>query len=221
MQAIGRLPEILDTVAAQGFDTRPLVIEPPASADQVNAIEERLGCKLPTSLRRVLTTAASRVEFAWFTPPGHTFPDPFRQVFSGSLSWSLDDLLDLMTAVRGWIENAFPDPSDSYDRVWHHKLPFMEVGNGDYLALDMNQDGEGRVIYLSHDDGEGHGRVMAASFEELLARWIPLACPGAEDWQWLPFCPGPDVGIDPSSAAASEWIALVHLDKTIAGRDGV
>lgn len=106
----------------------------------------------------------------------------------------------------------FPDPDDPYDRVWHHKLPFMEVGNGDYLALDLDRDARGRVIYLSHDDGEGHGRAMAASFEDLLVRWIPLACPGAEDWQWLPFCSRPDGGIDPWSEAAREWTALVGLE---------
>ncbi|OLB87117.1 MAG: hypothetical protein AUI15_30075 [Actinobacteria bacterium 13_2_20CM_2_66_6] len=127
------------------------------------------------------------MEFAWFAPTEHTFPSPFHEIFSGNLSWSLNGLPDLITAVRGWVDDVFPDPTDPYDRVWHHKLPFMEVGNGDYLALDVDEDTHGRVVYLSHDDGEGHGRTMAASFEELLIRWIPRACPGAEDWQWLPF----------------------------------
>jgi len=161
-------------------------------------------------LRLCLTTVAGRVEFAWFAPTEHTFPNPFHEIFSGNLCWSLNGLPDLMTAVRGWVDDVFPDPTDPYDRVWHHKLPFMEVGNGDYLALDLDEDAHGRVVYLSHDDGEGHGRTMAASFEELLIRWIPLACPGAEDWQWLPFYAGSSVGIDPSSAIAREWTALLH-----------
>ncbi len=87
----------------------------------------------------------------------------------------------------------------------------MEVGNGDYLALALDEDAHGRVVYLSHDDGEGHDRTMATSFEDLLIRWIPLACPGAEDWQWLPFCARSDGGLDHSSAIAREWTALVHL----------
>jgi len=209
-EVVGRLSGILGLLEAQGFDTRPLVIESPASPGQVDAVEGQLGCKVPTSLRHCLTTVAGQVEFAWFAPPEHTFPDPFHEIFSGNLCWSLNGLPDLMTAVRGWVEDVFPDPADPYDRVWHHKLPFMEVGNGDYLALDLDEDAHGRVVYLSHDDGEGHGRTMAASFEELLIRWIPLACPGAEDWQWLPFCAGSDGGIDPSSAIAREWTALVH-----------
>ncbi|WP_319463344.1 SMI1/KNR4 family protein [Micromonospora sp. RTP1Z1] len=210
-EAVGRLSEIVDSLAAQGFDTRPLVVDSPASPGEVDAVEGQLGCKLPTSLRHCLTAVASRVEFAWFAPTGHTFPDPFREIFSGNLRWSLNGLPDLITAVRGWVDDVFPDPSDPYDRVWHHKLPFMEVGNGDYLALDLDEDEHGRVVYLSHDDGEGHGRTMATSFEDLLIRWIPLACPGAEDWQWLPFCARSDGGLDPSSAIAREWTALVHL----------
>jgi hypothetical protein len=221
MEAVGRLSKILHALAAQGFDTRPLVVDSPAPPGRVDAIENQLGCKLPTSLRHVLTSVASRAEFAWFAPKGHTFPDPFRGIFSGHLCWSLDGLPDLMRAACEWVENVFPDPSDPYDRVWHHKLPFMEVGNGDYLALDLGQDVHGRVVYLSHDDGEGHGRAMAASFEDLLIRWIPLACPGAEDWQWLPFCAGPDEGIDASSAVAGEWAALVHLEIAPRAGDGL
>ncbi|GAB3845763.1 hypothetical protein GCM10029963_24570 [Micromonospora andamanensis] len=208
--AVGRLSKILGSLAAQGFVTRPLVADPPASPGEVDAVEGQLGCRLPMSLRRCLATVASRLEFAWFAPPEHTFPGPFHEIFSGNLCWSLNGLPELMTAVRGWVDNVFPDPSDPYDRVWHHKLPFMEVGNGDYLALDLNEDAHGRVVYLSHDDGEGHGRTMAPSFEDLLIRWIPLACPGAEDSQWLPFCAPSDGGLDPSSARAHQWTALVR-----------
>lgn len=96
MEAVGRLSGILDTLAARGFDTRPLVVDPPASPSLVDATEDQLGCKLPTSLRNVLTTVASRADFAWFAPTGHTFPNASRDVFSGDLSWSLNDLPDLM-----------------------------------------------------------------------------------------------------------------------------
>jgi hypothetical protein len=30
--------------------------------------------------------------------------------------------------------------------------PFQEVGNGDYLSIAL----DGKFVYLSHDDGEGH-----------------------------------------------------------------
>jgi len=81
----------------------------------------------------------------------------------------------------------FPDERDPYDVVWHHKAAFYEVGNGDYLAFDLSARNYERVTYLSHDDGQGHGHALAHDFGDLLDRWVPLACTGGEDWQWLPF----------------------------------
>jgi hypothetical protein len=204
---VAGLPEILDGLAAQGFETRPLVVEAPASPERVAEVEQRLGCAVPGSLRHVLTAVAGRLEFTWFAPSDLTFPEPFDEIFAGNLHWSLDALPTLMDAARGWIKHAFPDPSDPYHRVWHDKVPFMDVGNGDLVALDQH----GRAVYLSHDGGEGHGHVMADSFEDLLARWIPLACPGAEDVQWWPFRAESDGRIDPTSATAREWTALLRL----------
>ncbi|GAA4672695.1 SMI1/KNR4 family protein [Phytohabitans rumicis] len=210
-EAVAGLPAMVDSLAAQGFDTRPLVVAPPASPGQVDAVEEQLGRALPGSLRQVLTTVASRVEFAWYAPNDRTFPEPLDEIFSGELHWSLDALPKLMGAVRGWVTHAFPDPTHPYHGVWHDKLPFMDVGNGDFLALEVGREQEGRVVYLSHDNGEGHGHVMADSFEDLLVRWIPLACPGAEDVQWWPFCAESDGRIDPASPAGRRWTALLHL----------
>ena len=42
-EVVGRLPGILGSLEAQGFDTRPLVIESPASPGQVDAVEGQLG----------------------------------------------------------------------------------------------------------------------------------------------------------------------------------
>ena len=77
--------------------------------------------------------------------------------------------------------------------------------NGDILAFDPT----GKVVYLSHDDEEGHGWVMASSFTELLRRWLPLGCPGPEDWQWLPFASGPESGISVECDAAKQWLEFI------------
>jgi cell wall assembly regulator SMI1 len=210
--AVARLSATVDRLAAQGFDIRPLVVGSPASPSQVDEVENQLGCALPGSLRRVLTTVASRVEFNWYAPTDRTFPEPFDEIFAGHLVWSLEALPELMGAARGWMRYACPDREDPYQRVWYDKLPVMDVGNGDYVALDLDPDEHGRVVYVSHDGGEGHGHVMAASFEDLLIRWIPLACPGAVDVLWWPFRAESDGRIDPSSETARQWIALLGLD---------
>ncbi|OQP57933.1 hypothetical protein A3860_39750 [Niastella vici] len=111
----------------------------------------------------------------------------------------------------GWVKEVFPDPENDYNKVWHNKFVFQEVGNGDYISIDLSPDKYGKIIYLSHDDGEGHGYVMADSFSELLSNWAQLGFVGGEDWQWLPFCKDKTSGIDPSCSNALLWQHTIGL----------
>jgi hypothetical protein len=207
-----RLRSNLASLANLGFDVRPLVFGPPASEHDLAEVERQLGLPLPSSLRGVLTFVSARVEFRWFAPEGKRFPEPFHQNFSGDLHWSLPLLLQYNKDKQRWIETVFKNPSDPYDRVWHDKLAFHEVGNGDYLAIDLRAASLGEVVYLSHDDGQGHGHVLAPSFGELLQRWVPLACPGGEDWQWMPFTNNLSGPIEPSCSKTKRWRELLHID---------
>lgn len=52
---------------------------------------------------------------------------------------------------------------------------------------------------------------MAANFSDLLARWIPLACVGGEDWQWLTFTSSPTSGIEPNSPNGRLWRKTIGI----------
>jgi len=210
MDLHSRLRFILDSLSHQGFDVRPLVFRNPASEAELVEVEHQLGIELPSSLRGVLELVSAHVEFRWFAPKEESFAEPFHQNFCGEMHWSLPLLLQYAQDKQQWIETVFPNPDDPYDHVWHNKLAFHEVGNGDYLAIDLDPISHGRVVYLSHDDGQGH--VLAPSFEELLERWVPLGCPGAEDWQWMPFTDSLTGPIDPVGANARQWRKLLQLD---------
>lgn len=198
----------LEHFASLGYSVKPLVFERCATPDEVDHVEALIGAELPGSFRRVLTEVSRHVHFGWSTRRDISFPDPFRNNFCGELHWSLREILDVETARRDWIDQVFPNPSDPYDIVWHNKLAFCNVPNGDQLAFDS----EGNVVYLSHDGGEGHGFTMAPSFDELLNRWVPLACTGSECWQWMPFTTNANSGIDPSGEAATTWRSLLNLE---------
>ncbi|MNN71967.1 hypothetical protein D3C81_1879570 [compost metagenome] len=86
--------------------------------------------------------------------------------------------------------------------MWHNKLAFLEVGNGDYFAFDLNEEGTYPIVYLSHDDGEGHGYIIAKNFIELIDNWSRICFVGSEDWQWLPFVQSSESGILPDSDSA-------------------
>lgn len=156
-----------------------------------------------------MASVSAGVDFRWFSSSDAEFPAPFEQIFAGSLKWSLDGIRQHQQSKAGWIEAVFPNPNDPYDSVWHNKLAFQDVGNGDYLSLDLSGAGHGQVVYLSHDDGEGHGHVMAESFADLLAHWVPLACVGGEDWQWIPFTDRLTTPINRECVSARAWRDLL------------
>jgi hypothetical protein len=184
-----RWQEMLRAVARIGGRADPLRVEPPATLDEVLVLEQRIGAPLPTALREVLLTFSRKVEFCWFLPDDYRVSDELAEIFSGGCHWSIEWLEQFNEAKKGWISEVFPDPTNVYDAIWHSKLAFHDVGNGDYLAIDVDPEAPPSVIYLSHDDGEGHGRYLGADFQDFLLRWSRLGCVGAEDWQWMPFAP--------------------------------
>jgi hypothetical protein len=198
----------LEAVEHLGGEVERLHLGPPASEEAVTAVERELGVSLPVAFRRVLTEFASTVRFHWHAGEPN-FPAPFDDIFSGELSIGLHEMVALEHSRRDWIEACFPDPTSPYDKVWHDKLAFMSVVNGDMLAMDLNPEARGRIVYLSHDGGDGHGYVMAEDMIDLIRRWAPLGCPGAEDWQWLPFAGPSGAPIDPSGPNALRWRELM------------
>ena len=81
----------------------------------------------------------------------------------------------------------------------------MEVPNGDMIAIDRRSPDDESVIYLSHDDGQGHGFVLGRDFADFIDRWTMLGCPGPEDWEWLQFCSSSMSGLEPDGEAGSAW----------------
>lgn len=205
MELIQSLQNFLDTVKGFGADARELRADPPATENKIQQVEKDLGVCIPDELRRAMLEVTAHLEFKWFLPDSFELPQALRDIFCGEIHWGLDLTANFIEGYQRWIKEVFPNPEDPYDAIWHDKFPFQEIGNGDYISIDA----VGKIIYLSHDDGEGHGYIMAESFNDLLARWVPLGCVGGEDWQWLPFTNENTTPIDPKSEAATTWMSLL------------
>ena len=194
-----------------GGDCRDLIFEKPASELELVDIENKLSYKLPSDFRNVLKNISSHCEFKWFLPDDFYLPTELREIFCGEIHWGLQYIIEFNKSKDHWVKEVFPNHEDEYDKVWHDKLVFQEVGNGDYLSIDLTDLNFGKIIYLSHDDGEGHGFIMANSFTELLNNWTKLGCVGGEDWQWLPFCENKISGINPNCENAKLWYETIGL----------
>ncbi len=188
-----------------GGEVQELSIEEPATENEVAILEGNLGFELPHSLKEVLLGFSKKVEFRWFMPDDYEMEGDLSQIFSGERHWSLDWLVQFNEDKNGWRDEVFPNKEDPYDIVWHEKLAFHEVGNGDYLAIDLSRAGQEPVVYLSHDDGEGHGVELAKNLKEFVFLSSRLGCVGAEDWQWLPFIVEGAPFINPNSDNANKF----------------
>lgn len=209
---ISRINAFTSRIMEIGGEVQEVIIGEPATPEQIAETEQQLGVNLPESFKRVLMEFSANFSIRWFFPENIEIPEEFREIFCGIFNWNLKLLPQIDNYRLDSVRVVFPDPENEYDKVWHNKLAFCDVENGDYLAFDMNTSGnDAPIVYLSHDDGEGHGYIMANNFIELLDHWSRLGFVGSEDWQWFPFTTSPDSGIIPDGDAAirfRKWLGV-------------
>ena len=231
-----RLDLFLKKIEDLGGETDPLAIEKPATEEEIKAVEAKLGYTLPSHFREVLLENTAHLEFYWNIctdededyededdenyeddedyedeENGFFLPDELTEISSGELLFGLDLLLGYEESRKGWEEDVYPDYNNEYDRIWHNKMAFHQVGNGDYIAIELEPENYGKVVYLSHDGSENHGLYIADNFKEFLMNYAAVGCTGGEDWQWEPFYTK-GKGIDPTSKNAKIWYKVLGIN---------
>lgn len=204
------LEEIGALLSGAGMDVRDIAVSPPASLVEVEKVENCLGREIPRTARDFFLGTSKEIKFCWFAPDELDFPVEFDEIFCGDLSLDLNGIPSLEEERLSWIENCFPNPDDDYDRVWHNKLSLLEVGDGDQIALELEEGREGEIIYLSHDGCESHGTRLATSLSGLIEEWVPIGCPGPEASQWTAFYSKESRRIDSSSPSSLEWLEFLR-----------
>ena len=211
-----RLKLFLEKIEDLGGEVEPLTIEKPATEDEIKAVEAKLGYTLPPHFREVLLENTAHLEFGWdiddiIDEEDISLPDKLAEIFRGKLLFGLDLLLDYEEDRQDWEGEAYPNSDKEYDRVWHNKMSFFQVGNGDYIAIELEPENYGKVVYLSHDGSENHGLYIADNFKEFLMNYAAVGCTGGEDWQWEPFYTK-GKGIDPTSKNAKTWYKVLGIN---------
>ena len=210
-----RLNLFLEKIEDLGGETDPLTIEKPATEEEIKAVEAQLGYTLPSHFREVLLENTAHLYFYWdindiMDEGDISLPDKLVEIFRGQLLFGLDLLLDYEDDRKGWVKEVYPDYNNEYDRVWHNKMSFHQVGNGDYIAIELEPENYGKVVYLSHDGSENHGLYIADNFKEFLMNYAAVGCTGGEDWQWEPFY-SKSKGIDPTCENAQAWHKVLGI----------
>ena len=211
-----RLDLFLEKIEDLGGEVEPITIEKPATEDEIKAVEAKLGYTLPPHFREVLLENTAHLEFGWdiddiIDEEDISLPDKLAEIFRGKLFFGLDLLLDYEEDRQDWEGEVYPNSDKEYDRVWHNKMSFFQVGNGDYIAIELEPENYGKVVYLSHDGSENHGLYIADNFKEFLMNYAAVGCTGGEDWQWEPFYTK-GKGIDPTSKNAKTWYKVLGIN---------
>ena len=211
-----RLNLFLSKIEALGGATEPLTIEKPATEEEVKAVEAQLGYTLPPHFREVLLENTTHLEFGWniskFLEEREDFlSDELRGVYYSDLLFGLDLLLDYEEHRKEWAADVFPNYEDPEDRIWYNKLCFHITVNGNYIAIELEPENYGKVVYLSHDGSENHGLYIADNFKEFLMNYAAVGCIGGEDYQWEPFYTE-GKGIDPTCENAQAWQKVLGIN---------
>ena len=211
-----RLNLFLEKIEDLGGATEPLAIEKPATEEEVKAIEEQLGYTLPPHFREVLLENTAHLEFYWDVndvtiEDESIIPDALAHIYCGELLFGLDLLLDYEEHRKEWAADVFPNYEDPEDRIWYNKLCFHINANGDYIAIELEPENYGKVVYLSHDGASNLGTYLADNFKEFLMNYAAVGCTGGEDWQWEPFYTA-GKGIDPTCENAQAWHKVLGIN---------
>lgn len=206
---IDSMKRTLLAVEKLGAEVEPLVIGPPATERDVARVESALGMGIPGSFRKALTEFSANVDLRWQFPESTDLCEDLREIAWGMLSWSLDAIAATYEAYQGWLD-PFSDPNDPYDRVWHSRFPVLQVGNGDFVAIALNGDEAGAVIYLDHEGSSFHGSRLAENFEDFLDRYIALGCAGPDGWTLEVFVGDPDLGLQTDCPHARLWRSYLY-----------
>ena len=133
-----------------GGHSRETIIEVPAKEEEILEVEKKLGYRIPEDFRDVLLNYSSHFEYFWSTYRDEEeeqieFPEKFCAIFAGNLHWGLKFLLDFEESRQGWVDICYPDYDNEYDKVWHNKLAFYKVANGDYYGIELEKENYGKI----------------------------------------------------------------------------
>ena len=185
-----------------------------ATQDELWEVENKLGQPIPPSLRKTFMGFSNSIELIACMPEDfvNQLPRTLRGIGFADIKISISELVTAERSRKGWVEGCFNNVSDPYDKVWHNKLGFITVDNGDVIAFDLCDPKEDKqVIYLSHDDGDAHGYVLGKNFGDFFTKYLLIGACGREWWGVLPFINDATSGIDPYCDNAKMYREIIGL----------
>lgn len=152
-------------------------IQPPVPPSTLEAFQKTHALELPIDFANVLGDFSAGVSFDLGTVPPHHEAHPAWEDFQLQLPlmfggkqvlWDFKRLGSVWRDCQSFLND--PDYDPEYLATFADKLPIVEIGNGDFIAVDLKT---AQMVYLSHEDSDrqAHGRVVADNFTDFITRW--------------------------------------------------
>ena len=169
----------------------------PVTAERLKEIENSNGIDLPIHLQRLLTEVASSFEFFWIFDDSDTKQEIASPVRSGFANWDIDRLAKLIQIKRQTEEETV------FEEAWTDKVPFMNFGNGNYLAV--SREISHKVFYLTPAEPPDCIVPFDCNLFEFLLAWARIGC--VNEQTLLRFRDHQSRLIDHEQALVHEWIS--------------
>ncbi|MFC1224981.1 SMI1/KNR4 family protein [Pedobacter sp. BG31] len=187
-QVISKIDWILDIAKRKNWKIKlKPFIDNPATVAEIDSVEKQIGKAIPDDLRK-LFLFSRHLEFSYQFD--ETLSEEFRQNFSGEIYWNLNSLAKQYANFQKWIKASLnPEYNDREaieitEKLWHDKLPLMDVSNGDIIAIGNNPS---EIVYFSHEGDIMHGKTLGDNLWNFLDFYSSIGFAGCEDWQLEPF----------------------------------
>ena len=163
-------------------------VQPPLTESELMEIASKTDRQIPQELANFWLTGSRHCDCSYICEDANSEIVPqienifssFQELYGGASLINAADLAQHLLNCRDWAEETWVAKYPQDKSFWLNSMPFAEMNNGDYLALDTTEAKDNPpVIYLSHDD---ESFVIAESFTDLLTHWERLCYIGPEFW---------------------------------------
>ena len=66
-------------------------------------------------------------------------PSELVKISAGNLHFGIDLIPIFEESRKGLVDICYPNYDNPYDKIFHNKLVFQELDNGDLLAIDLEK----------------------------------------------------------------------------------
>ena len=216
---LNRITEIKEMIEKIGGTIRSEIVAEPANMKDVKELERACQIQLPDDFVYYLTNVSAEVDVRWsfdeeaistIIEELPTFLNDYNAIYSGSLVWSLKELVSKINYFRRFNPDGIVLRENGIvteENELIGTLAICEVPCGDEIRMNLAAPSKEKpIFYLSHSDVDNSLIQLAPSFDAYVTQLLGISLVGNEIEQQLAFIPDRSNGIDCKSSNAQLWM---------------